>query len=443
MHSQGNCFLTGADLSYSNEILRKGGSYFDMEGLEVDPYNYFADQGCKIVRLRLWHTPSNVSDFCGGIISSSSLEDVLDAAMKVKQAGMQLKLSIHYSDYFVDPGRQKMPASWLDLSHPELIDSIRAYTNFVLNKLKDQNTIPEIVSVGNETTWGFVDRVETTDGFDWEKDIEKFNSALEAISTFNENNTTNIKSALHFTESTVNWATNEFRKNGIADYDLIGFSYYPSFSPSVGMEDIGKLVSDLSTEYEKEVMIFETGFAWTSDFSDGYNNFIGNNGTTIPYPQSQSGQKDFLLDLAEIVESNQGIGVIYWEPSWITSSLCDQWGQGSSYENVTMFHTENQQALSAFDFFEYCSTSGLIANENSQEVSIFPNPTYGSKVMVSGASVYSKWEIYDTSGARVKIGVFVDKTGEVRLDHLPRGLYFLALYSDAATKPYINRFIIH
>jgi len=88
------CFLTGADLSYTNEILDKGGIFKNENGDEVEPFQYFASRGTKIVRLRLWHTPSNNIDYCGSPTNSSSLEDVLDAAIKVKSNGMQLKLSI-------------------------------------------------------------------------------------------------------------------------------------------------------------------------------------------------------------------------------------------------------------------------------------------------------------------------------------------------------------
>jgi arabinogalactan endo-1,4-beta-galactosidase len=32
-----------------------------------------------------------------------------------------------------------------------------------------------------------------------------------------------------------------------------------------------------------------------------------------------------------------GVGVIYWEPAWISSSMKDLWGTGSSWENNTFF----------------------------------------------------------------------------------------------------------
>ena len=80
---------------------------------------------------------------------------------------MKLKLSIHYSDYFVDPENQKRPFACEGISQPELLDSIANYTEYVLNELYNQNTVPDIVSIGNETTWGFIDETTTTNGFNW------------------------------------------------------------------------------------------------------------------------------------------------------------------------------------------------------------------------------------------------------------------------------------
>ena len=80
---------------------------------------------------------------------------------------------------------------------------------------------------------------------------------------------------------------------------------------------------------------------------------------------NQSGRK---------LSENNGTGLIYWEPSWITSNLCDIWGQGSSYENVAMYNLETNQPLESFSFFDYCGdfvkTNDLIYSS----IKIYPNP---------------------------------------------------------------------
>jgi len=424
-------FLTGADMSYTSEILKNGGIYYDDKGAEVDPYGYFASRGSKVVRLRLWHTPTNNIDVCGSPILSGSLEDILDVAQRVKSLNQQLMLSIHYSDYFADPSKQKMPQAWEDTSESELLDSIQNYTQKVLDNLKKQNTVPDIVSIGNETTWGFIDRTATTDGFDWSVDGAKYNAALATIDEFNLMNSTTIKKAIHFTESSALWATQVFKSNGVHNFDMIGVSYYPYFSPNVDIPTIGEVVHDLISDYEKEVMIFETGFAWTYGFSDDYSNFINNNGNTVPYPMTEDGQLDFLLSLSETVKENGGSGVIYWEPSWISSLLCDKWGQGSSYENVAMYNLEDNRPLSSFDFFQYGEVTQSDNPKYKDDFLIYPNPVMSDRVILGNIENEYNWELIDLSGRIVLFGSSNgNNTNEISLETLPQGVYVLKLVTD-------------
>jgi len=245
------CFVTGADLSYVNAVVANGGTYQDVNGNATDPFEIFADEGAKMIRLRLWHTPENKTDFCGNPISNSNLDDVLVAAQKIKANGMQFKLSIHYSDYFVDPAKQQMPEAWIGLSEVDLLDSIYNYTTLVLNKLNNQSTLPDIISVGNETTWGFIDETSSTNGWTWPHDANKYNSALTAIDEFNLTNSTNIKTAIHVIETSALWLVDLFQSNNVTNFDIIGVSYYPFFSPEKSLADIGLIIKVLTETYSK------------------------------------------------------------------------------------------------------------------------------------------------------------------------------------------------
>lgn len=437
------CFLTGADLSYVNAVASNGGTYQDADGNVVDPYELFANEGAKMVRLRLWHTPENITDFCSNPIANSNLEDVLIAAQKIKANGMQFKLSIHYSDYFVDPAKQQMPAAWMGLDHSTLLDSIGEYTVKVLNKLHAQNTVPDIVSVGNETTWGFIDETATTNGWDWPNDAGKYNFAFTLIDSFNQVNNTNIKKAIHVTESTAVWLLELFEEKEITNFDIIGVSYYPFFSPEKSLADIGQIVKDLTETYDKDVMIFETGFKWTNSSADNYNNFVGNNGTTLNYPTTAEGQKNFLLDLSEIVEANGGSGVLYWEPAWMTSTLCDQWGQGSSYENVGFFDFNNDnKATVAFDFFDFCGTNRIKDLVEKNNTITFPNPAvFYNSVKVKSDLNFSIWKLFDVNGKLMEKGVLTTNTiQEINFSKKMKGIYFLHLMTKEKKKV-INKII--
>jgi arabinogalactan endo-1,4-beta-galactosidase len=430
-------FITGADLSYTNSIIDNGGVYRNGEGIEVDPYQFFSEKGAKMVRLRLWHTPENIQSFCGGPIHSSNLEDVMLAAMRARNNGIDIILSIHYGDYFNDPGNQLRPNAWMGLSHEVLLDSIYYYTYYILENLYDQNTVPAIVSIGNETTNGFVDETIPTDGFAWPEDADKFNAGLDAIDDFNVSYSQNILKAAHFTESTAQWVTREFIDHGVSNFDVIGISYYPFFSPETTLDDIGALFSTLKNDFNKSVMMFETGFIWTNDYADDYPNFISNNGNVLNFPTTPDGQKDFLLALCQVIKSHDGLGVIYWEPGWISSAMCDKWGRGSSYENASFFNfKEDNISLPAFDFLQFEDTLSY-SNFNIQtQIKAVPNPFINNTTITYHLDEPNKVviEIYDISGKQIASFTKVHAIGTQKFlwdaELLKSGIYYYRLESN-------------
>ena len=344
-------FLKGADLSYLNSVLGHGAQFADASGKSVDPYAFFAQRGADLVRMRLWHTPANVADSCGNPIETNNLNDVVTAFERASQQGMGLLLSIHYGDYFNDPARQLMPAAWQSLNHQELVTAISDYTTSVLTRLRDEGVVPEIVVIGNETTWGFVDATEPTDGWSWPEDAEKFNAALNAVDQFAADNSLSIRTALHVTEDTALWMSQEYQDNGVTNFDILGISYYPQISGLASLDELGALVSGLASDSDKDVLVLETAVNWTTGFADSYANRANGFGN-LSYAVSPEGQRDYLIDLSATLERAGGIGVIYWEPAWVTSGMCDAWGQGSSHEHSTFFDfNTGNSALPAFEFF--------------------------------------------------------------------------------------------
>jgi arabinogalactan endo-1,4-beta-galactosidase len=84
-------------------------------------------------------------------------------------------------------------------------------------------------------------------------------------------------------------------------------------------------------------MILETAYPWTADGNDNYNNIFGANQAMVGYPLTKQGQKQMMHDITQQMITGGGIGIIYWEPAWITSEMKDLWGTGSSWENCTFF----------------------------------------------------------------------------------------------------------
>jgi arabinogalactan endo-1,4-beta-galactosidase len=61
-----------------------------------------------------------------------------------------------------------------------------------------------------------------------------------------------------------------------------------------------------------------------------------------------------MVSLTKEVKDGGGIGLIYWEPAWISSPMKDLWGTGSSWENATFFDFEGN-AIKGIEYmkFEY------------------------------------------------------------------------------------------
>jgi arabinogalactan endo-1,4-beta-galactosidase len=421
---QAQCFTIGADLSYTNAVLSNGGVYRDSNNNIVNPYALFAQKGANMIRMRLFHTPQNVTSSCGNAISANDINDVISGFTSAKANGMKLNLAIHYGDYFNDPNTQKKPQAWNGLSGVALQNAIYNYTFTVLQTLKNNNVTPDVVAIGNETTWGFVDDTSTTNGWTWPEDANKFNSALSAVTDFNASNNTTIKKALHFTDSTASWLAGLFTSQGITNYDIIGVSFYPFFSNYTSLTQLGNLVSSLRTTYNKDIMLFETGLLWTTGNSDSYSNFINTNGN-FSYPITPTGQKQFLNDIVTTVYNAGGKGVLYWEPGWISSTFCDKWGQGSSYENLSFFNfLTGNSALPIFDVFDFCNLLSVNDQKKNEGV-IYPNPAKGF-IYFKDLGENTQVVVYDVIG-RI---ILNKKTTENKLDvsELKPGIYYFEFY---------------
>ncbi|WP_353084321.1 glycosyl hydrolase 53 family protein [Flavobacterium sp.] len=418
------CFSIGADLSYTNSVLANGGVYRDQNNAVVNPYTLFAQKGANMVRMRLFHTPQNIISNCGSSISANDINDVVAGFISAKANGMKLNLAIHYGDYFNDPNTQKKPQAWVGLTGTALQNAIYNYTTSVLQTLKNNNVTPDIVAIGNETTWGFIDENTTTDGWAWPEDANKFNSALTAVDDFNNSNNTSIKKAIHFTDNTASWLAGLFTSQSITNFDIIGISFYPYWSNFTSLTQLGTLVNTLKTTYNKDIMIFETGLPWTTSSSDGYSNIINSNGN-FNYPITPIGQKQFFNDLVTTVYNAGGKGVLYWEPGWITSTFCDKWGQGSSYENLSFFNfSSNNMPLPIFDVFDFCNALS-INSQNKKDVELFPNPV-SEIIYFKSLDNDTEVSVFDIFGRLI----LKNKTNENSLDisELNSGIYYFEFY---------------
>lgn len=356
--------LFGADLSYVNQIIDKGGVY-KTNGVVRNPYEIFAEAGTGIARFRLWHNPAWTKTVYGddGAQLYSDLLDVEQSIKKARENNMKVLLDFHYSDTWADPAHQSIPAAWQQIKTIAILkDTIYNYTSKVLSYLNGKGLMPEYVQLGNETNCGML-YTDALEGFpvanvcngQWSNLSEIVNAGIKAVRDVSAGSTIKTKIALHIADpKNVDWFFSNINTNtSIKDFDVIGFSFYPLWHTTVSVDDISNKIAEFKRKFAKDVMILETAYPWTTSSADTYNNLLG--GSPLPnYPFTKDGQYNFLVKLAQEVQSGEGLGLIYWEPGWITSDMKDLWGTGSAWENATFFDFEGN-TIKGIDYmkFEY------------------------------------------------------------------------------------------
>lgn len=329
----------GADLSYVNEMEDCGAAYFDVNGTKKDPYLIFSEAGTNLVRLRLWHSP-NWTNY-------STFDDVKKSIRRAKDQGMEILLDFHYSDDWADPGVQEIPAAWLPVidNTPVLGDSLYNYTYHTLEKLHDEDLLPEMVQVGNEINPMILQHGELEWPIDWSRNAPLINKGIEAVRDASRDFGKEIGVMLHIAQPENGlWWFEQAKAAGVTDFDWIGLSYYPMWS-RYDLSAIETPLRQLIETFDKRLMIVETAYPFTTRNNDEAGNILGTDAMVAGIEISQQGQLEFLKKLEEKVLDAGGEGLIYWEPAWISSSCTTRWGNGSHWDNATLFDFEGRPTL--------------------------------------------------------------------------------------------------
>lgn len=336
----------GVDLSYVNELEDCGAKYSDDAG-RVDPYEIMAGAGANVVRLRLWHAPDWTS--------YSTLQDVKRSIRRAKEQNMRVLLDFHYSDDWVHPGKQIIPAAWKDIkTDPELAQRVYDYTYSTLLELFNSDLLPDYVQIGNETNTEMLitEEVPEKTSINWARNVQFLNAGIKATRKISADLDKPIDIMLHIAqpENIEPWL-DDAAKAGLSDFDIIGFSYYSKWS-KMPFELMDQAIRRLVSKYSKDVVIVETSYAWTLNGNDAASNLLGGDSLIKGYPATRTGQREQLIDLTKSVVKNGGLGVVYWEPAWISSSCSTRWGKGSHWENAALFDFNGRLHKGA-DFLNY------------------------------------------------------------------------------------------
>lgn len=340
-------FVKGIDLSYVNQIEDYNGKY-TANGDKVDPFNYFSEKGANLVRLRLWHNPMWIEQVYGkGSKLYSGFDDVKNSIQRSKNAGMAVCLDLHYSDTWADPGTQDVPEAWKAITSIDVLeDSVYNYTYTVLNRLFQEGLLPEMVQLGNENNQGVMTtgkgasfpNLNIYNG-NWINFGKIINAGIKAVRDIDAKAGRKTQIALHVADpKNLEWWTSDaINKGKIHDFDIMGFSYYHIWHTTISFDDLPKLINQLTKSFNKKFLVLETAYPFTDKGNDTYNNIYYDQPIVSGFPYTVQGQHDFMTQLNRNMAKAGALGVIYWEPAWITSDMRDLWGKGSSWENCALF----------------------------------------------------------------------------------------------------------
>ena len=139
-------YAVGADVSFLKAAEDAGNTFKD-QGRAKPGSEILRDHGYNWVRLRIFHTPTDLPN---------NLDYTIASAKSAKALGFRILLDFHYSDTWADPGKQFTPKAWKSLSHDQLVKAVFAYTRDTIAAFRSAGVLPDIVQVGNEVIAGML-----------------------------------------------------------------------------------------------------------------------------------------------------------------------------------------------------------------------------------------------------------------------------------------------
>jgi arabinogalactan endo-1,4-beta-galactosidase len=315
-------FIRAVDVSFLPELENSGAILYNNNKAE-DMLTTLKNAGCNTVRIRLWKNPTN---------GHSTMTEVKALAVRAKQAGMKVWLTVHYSDTWADPGNQTTPTEWKNLSFADLKTAVATYTTTIITEIN-----PDIIQIGNEINSGLL----WPQGHLINQETQCIALLATASATIRAKAPT-TKIMIHYAgvnASDTNWFFNKIKS---VNYDYIGLSYYPVWHGK-DLTSVKTTIDALGKTYNKKVLIAETAYPFTLDYNDWTNNIVGLDSQLISgYPATPDGQKSFVLAIKELVKSSTyGQGFAYWGGEWIAFKG-NQATNGSTFENQAFYDFSNK-----------------------------------------------------------------------------------------------------
>lgn len=327
-------FIMGMD---SSELLsveaarqKNGLTFKDFDNNTADVLQVLKDNGITDIRIRVWNHPYATADksqpYGGG---NCDVDNAVALSRRCQAVGLGVIIDFHYSDFWADPGKYRVPEDWKDMNLDDKIDALGTFTEQALTEIKNTGVKITMVQIGNETTDGMAGEDN------WANICKLMNAGSAAVRKI----APDAKIAVHFTNAgTGNYEEKALTlKQNDVDYDVFGSSWYPYYTSAGSLAGLINQFQRIHDTYGKDVMVLETGYAWTRDDFDGCGN-TGLEETTQPI--TVQGMANAVREVIEAVANlgDYGLGVSYWGGTWVAASeslsgevnraLCKEYGCG-------------------------------------------------------------------------------------------------------------------
>ena len=367
-------FIFGMDASSVLVEEKSGVKYYGFDGQEQDVFKTLSESGINYIRLRVWNDPydENGNGYGGG---NNDVPTAIELGKRATEYGMKVCIDYHYSDFWADPKRQHAPKAWEGMDVEEKSVALYDFTKDSLTHLLDAGVDVGMIQIGNEINYGMSGETK------FENVVTLLKSGSKAIREVSAEYGKDINIVVHYTRITAKGdvldLVSKLCDNDL-DFDMIGMSYYPFWDG--GMDNMSRVLELIHERYGKKAFLAETSYAYTTEDGDGSGNSFSAGDEVAGYEASVEGQATILHDICEYVNNVGGVGMFYWEGTWIpvgpasqdNSSIWEEYGSGwassfasdydpedagvyyggCSWDNQAMFDFEGHplESLKAFSY---------------------------------------------------------------------------------------------
>ena len=300
----------------------------DSGGAETDVLQILKNHGVNMVRVRPSSTPPYVNPSQPGCTANACFEETeaqdLDLAKRTKNLGMSLELTLFFDGG--GSGSGNPPPAWAGHTLAQLQTDVHDYVKAEILRYRQNGTMPDLVSIGNEVNNGFLTGVGNvmSGNFSNFTDLQKAGMQGVADAAADTSIGPALPAPLTCIHITPQWPMTDFftrvNTNGVP-YDAICQSYYPIFhgpltdaqaaASNPNHQPIEQDVLNAAASLGKPIFIIETGEHSESglDANDPWYS-----------PPTETLQAQFLRDLDRVQQTlpnNLGMGITYWNPAGV------------------------------------------------------------------------------------------------------------------------------